>query len=94
MLQVVVTLVLLYFQMGDAALLGACVFIFVIPIQLFVGSAMSKYEEQTLVCIPDFEVGSNSVDAEIIYHHVDYYFGSFCSLQYVLSKMRRSHTAM
>ena len=53
-MQVIVPLALLYFQMGSAALLGACVFIFVIPVQLFVGGAMSKYEEQTLVCICTF----------------------------------------
>ncbi|XP_072037224.1 ATP-binding cassette sub-family C member 9-like isoform X2 [Amphiura filiformis] len=47
-IQVILTLFLLYLQMGTAAILGACVFIFVIPVQIFVGSAMSNLEKQTL----------------------------------------------
>ncbi len=50
-LQVVICLILLYLKMSYSSLLGACIFLLVVPIQFLVANTMSKLEKETLVRI-------------------------------------------
>ncbi|XP_071805798.1 ATP-binding cassette sub-family C member 9-like [Asterias amurensis] len=49
-IQITVTLVLLYFQLGFSALLGFAVFVVLIPIQLKVATIMTKRQKDVLGC--------------------------------------------
>ena len=47
--QIIITLVLLYLQLGPSALVGSAVFVVLLPFQMKIASLMSKLQKQTLV---------------------------------------------